>query len=167
MWFVTDGDILIRCLFDIPCFFWGVVKFSYEISYLLALVFNAVVRKKSGAKACMREWVREKGEEWWRIFLEGTRVVGCAWSLRLPSSPASLFWSGFFRLLFWRCLCLLFWPNPYATSRFVLHIHRMRFPNWIFMLLGGCYEISIWHFMLFICIIFVWEFLMRAHAFAT
>ncbi len=29
--------------------------------------------------------------------------------------------------------CFLFWPSPYATSCFVLHIFRMRFPNGIFM----------------------------------
>jgi hypothetical protein len=40
-------------------------------------------------------------------------------------------------------LCLLFWPNPYATSCFVLHAFRMRFPNVIFMLFGNCCEISL------------------------
>ena len=40
-------------------------------------------------------------------------------------------------------LCLLFWPNPYATTWFVLHILRMRFPNRIFMLFGGRFEISL------------------------
>ena len=39
-------------------------------------------------------------------------------------------------------LCLLFWPNPYATS-FVVHIFRMRFSHGIFMLFGGRCEISL------------------------
>jgi hypothetical protein len=34
-------------------------------------------------------------------------------------------------------VCLLYWPNPYATSCFLLHIILMRFPNGIFMLFFG------------------------------
>ena len=41
---VTNGAILMRCPYDISCF-WVVVRFPYEISCLLALVPNTVVSK--------------------------------------------------------------------------------------------------------------------------
>jgi hypothetical protein len=47
MWFVTNGDILMRCLHDISCFL-AVVRFPYEISCLLIFVLNTVVSKQSG-----------------------------------------------------------------------------------------------------------------------
>jgi hypothetical protein len=37
--------------------------------------------------------------------------------------------------------CLFFLPNPCATSCFVLHIFRMRFPSGIFMRFVGRCEI--------------------------
>ncbi len=40
-------------------------------------------------------------------------------------------------------LCPPFLPDPYATSCFVLHLFHIIFPNGIFMLFCGCYEISI------------------------
>jgi hypothetical protein len=47
MWFVTNGDILMRFPDDIPCFF-GVVRLPHEISCLLALVPYKVGPKSSG-----------------------------------------------------------------------------------------------------------------------
>ena len=42
MWFVTKGDVPMRCHNDISCFL-AVVRFPYEILCLLALVPNTVV----------------------------------------------------------------------------------------------------------------------------
>ncbi len=39
-------------------------------------------------------------------------------------------------------LWLLFWPNPYATSCFVLHLFRMRFSCFFWAVVGFPYEIS-------------------------
>ena len=80
---------------------WAVVRFPYEISCLLALVpkhggFQIVGVWGVGgdAKACMRGM--NSGE------------LGVLPPSFLAHSPVNE-------------LCLLFWPNPYATSCFVLH----------------------------------------------
>jgi hypothetical protein len=107
MCFVTNGDILIRCPDDISYVFWTLWDF------LLALVSNTVVSQIVGGLGLMaRRWckgMRERmisGENgvggwwWWGICWEGTRVVGCAWSLSVSSLPITVFGSEFFRFCF-------------------------------------------------------------------
>jgi hypothetical protein len=82
------------------------------------------------AKVCMREFVREKG--WLCMKFEFSFFAGHSILIRvLPPC---------FLALSVNELCLLFWPNPYATSRFVRHIFRMRFPDGAFMLFVGRYR---------------------------
>ncbi len=126
-----------------------------------------------GAKACMREWVREKGgggECWWGICWEGAAVVGCAWSLSLPSLPATVFWSGFIRLLFLRCLrmnsasfsCLI---QPWCAwmlcaAHFSYEISKRDFHALFWAVVRFSYEISCFYSK-----VFWWVFLVRVHAF--
>jgi surface protein len=108
--------------------FWPLRDFLMRFHAFLALVPSTVVSKQSRVWGCFQivgclglfpnsrgfgvvgeevmqrntcgEYGRRGG--WWGICWEGARVVGCAWSLSLPSLPATVFWSGFFRLLFLR-----------------------------------------------------------------
>ncbi len=125
------------------------------------------------------EFGRREGGVMGNICWEGARVVGFAWSLSLPSLLVTVFLimvlpSSFLALPV-NELCLLIWPNPYATSCFVLHTFiyisngiccfwavlrfpyemscfwvynfRVRFP--CFWVHAFCYIIRLWYFMLF------------------
>ncbi len=116
----------------------------------------------------MRVWVREKGGIMGIMLRRG----GSSW---LCMKFEFVFFAcrgilirvlllSFFLALTVKILCLLFLPNPYVTSCFVLHILRIRFPSGIFMLFCR----PLWDFLMRFhasgCLIFVWDFFVRVHA---
>ncbi len=109
---------------------------------------------------------RGRGRGWWAICWEGARVVGCSWSLRLASLRATVVWSGFFRVHFWRWL----WMNSASISCLTLvPLDALRCTYFVRDLLTGlsgffvgrC-EISLWDLILlgasFSCESSRWEF---------
>ncbi len=99
-------------------------------------------RRGGDLKACIREWVREKGRGgWWRICWE--------WATQLCFHAFLMIYHSF-------------WPPmtfPCEISGFLAAYFSYETSLWDFMFLCRC-TISLWELMLFSCIIILCDFML-------